>query len=158
MGTGTTSPLGITRCTLSTQAGIHCTCGNGSARWHKPLLKTAFVWLLNKDKARLVLLFVVTVQTAMLFDKLRHTCQDKLREMSCVPIAELSPCFMISGAAAGLGLPTVTVGLHWAWRLHHDPATAGCARRWSSCWPRPESRLPAGWLRPSKCLSIFSLS
>ena len=28
IGTGTTSPLGITRCTLSIQAGISCTSGN----------------------------------------------------------------------------------------------------------------------------------
>jgi hypothetical protein len=38
MGTGTTSPLGMTRCTLSIQAGISCTSGNCSARWYSPLL------------------------------------------------------------------------------------------------------------------------
>ena len=115
------------------------------------------MWLHNKNKARLVLLFVVTVQTSMLFDKLRHTCQDKLREMSCVPMAELSPFFMISGTAADLGLPTVTVGLCTGpGGCTTTPATAGCTSRWSNCWPRPETRLPVGWLRPSKCLSIFS--
>ena len=38
IGTGTTSPLGITRCTLSIHAGISCTPGNCSARWYSPLL------------------------------------------------------------------------------------------------------------------------
>src|SRR5206468_3479045 len=40
IGTGTTSPLGITRCTLSIHAGINCTCGNASAKWNSPLLKS----------------------------------------------------------------------------------------------------------------------
>ena len=39
IGTGTTSPLGITRCTLSIHAGISCTCGNCSARWIQPALE-----------------------------------------------------------------------------------------------------------------------
>ena len=39
IGTGTTSPLGITRCTLSIQAGISCTSGNCSARWYRPALE-----------------------------------------------------------------------------------------------------------------------
>ena len=40
IGTGTTSPLGITRCTLSIHAGTSCTSGNCSARWYRPLLNT----------------------------------------------------------------------------------------------------------------------
>ena len=38
-GTGTTSPLGMTRCTLSIQAGTSRTSGNCCARWYSPLLK-----------------------------------------------------------------------------------------------------------------------
>ena len=38
IGTGTTSPLGMTRCTLSIHAGISGTSGNCSARWYSPLL------------------------------------------------------------------------------------------------------------------------
>jgi hypothetical protein len=38
MGTGTTSPLGMTRCTLSIQAGTSTTCGNRSARLYSPAL------------------------------------------------------------------------------------------------------------------------
>src|SRR5690606_33698732 len=36
MGTGTTSPLGITRCTLLIQAGTNTTCGNICASLYRP--------------------------------------------------------------------------------------------------------------------------
>ena len=39
IGTGTTSPLGMTRCTLSIQAGISCTSGNAWASANRPRLE-----------------------------------------------------------------------------------------------------------------------